>query len=129
MSKTTTTKPDLALRKAVAEAVGWQGVRKLKYDDGPGYGLVAYVAPDGVDPGNEFGFGFYVPAYELDIAAAWLLVEEMGEDVRRMTPAIQKRWGIEVTLGSDDPDNYCVIVEPTAPLAICKAFLAWKEQQ
>jgi hypothetical protein len=104
--------PDLELRRRVAEVLGWTQLHKW------GENI------DGIPPGSPDTDANIrsVPAYELDIAAAWGLLEGLRYDVDNTTDAPD----VCVILWLEDGTPTSAIA-PTAPRAICLAYLAWKE--
>jgi hypothetical protein len=98
---------------------------------------------------NHYGISNHpVPDYPNDIAAAWELVDEMnhsGDGFVDLIYAIhdngpQLKWLCEFRMlskwivknGNDPLDgrsDYILGLAPTAPEAICRAWLAWKEAQ
>jgi hypothetical protein len=107
------------LRLAIIKAKGIITGTAQTHDFRHGYGPVRMInLPDGKD----------IPNWPADIAAAWELVEEIIAD------------GRQVLLYCDRYNYVCKILEhrfggkmlfvseaDTAPLAICRAWLAWKE--
>lgn len=85
---------------------------------------------------NEDGYNDYLPctAYHPDwatsIPAAWRLVEEMRDAgqlvIIKLWPDKSFIFSIEI-LWKNDSDGYVQTVSDTAPLAICRAWLMWKE--
>lgn len=104
--------PDLALRRKVAEREGWT-IADATYPDG---GLMG-VAPHGLGKVSR------IPAYELDIAAAWGLLGKTRHNVRTDESG-DSYWCMIWDESADVCHN-----APTAPYAICLAYIAWKEQQ
>ena len=115
---------DLELRRKVAEAVGWTRLRK---QENPFMPLELIGMPPGKDDNEYIG---RCPAYETDIAAAWGLVEAMGEHCLLINPPYggldEYRVGYRDT-ATNSGMNSCYA--PSAPRAISLAYLAWKEAQ
>lgn len=115
------------LRREIAEAKGID----VYYDFGK---WMSYKFPKNINkwpyPTNE------VPNWPADIAAAWELVEEMssaGYFVEVKTPWMpDKNNDYLVTVDKqgwadhNPPPPGGNFYAPTAPLAICRAYLAWK---
>ena len=107
---------DLELRRKVAEAVGWTETHATG-------GL-----PCGIPPGKPSHEDSHdvIPAYETDIAAAWELVEAMATDGNGPKLGYNPRregWHFNPTGWMYEPLS---ATAPTAPRAICLAYLAWK---
>jgi hypothetical protein len=75
----TNQQPNLALRRRVAAAVGWTDLEQHFHDE---FEWIEGIPPDDRVPDMDCDSD-EVPAYELDIAAAWALVKAMvaSEDV------------------------------------------------
>jgi len=98
-----------ALRLAVAKALGWRRVYK-------GSGFIVSLSPKGEEE--------LLPDWPRDIAAAWELMEEMRNAELNVT--IYHAVGVDGWIVSlDYMDNFAYYGE-TAPIAICRAWLAWK---
>jgi len=76
------------------------------------------------DDGSEFLWWHACPRWATDISAAWELVEEMLSANKRpkLARVAEKEWLFEVCKVPD-----CFAYASTAPLAICLAYIAWKE--
>ncbi len=74
-----------------------------------------------------------IPAYSTDMAAAWELVEIMGQlfrSVHRIQPFEPEQWAAEAVLTTWFPDMKTFYgIGNIAPEAICNAFLAVQESQ
>lgn len=109
----------------IAEKVmGWQEVRVGVGDDGI-EGLMG--VPDSPDPWRS---AYWVPAYSIDIAHAWQVVEKLRADCvfANIGPDPSEGGGYNCQFhwgeGEDDFDIGVVDAEaPTAPHAICLAAL------
>lgn len=121
---------DLDLRRRVAEAVGWTDVmacHEVRQD----VWWLEGVPPDDrvpdMDDDND-----EIPAYETDIAAAWELVEEVSQcgqyDLIELshepTCSPDIAWSFAFTKPKCHEFDICKLA-PTAPTAICLAYLAW----
>ena len=110
------------LRLAIAKAKGWKEVYGKMYESTP-MEHVYWTRPDGnrtLYPDDWAGY----------ISAAWDLVEEMGH----------MRWSITIeNMPSKPQEVVCRAFMPfipgringygeTAPLAICRCWLAWKRE-
>ena len=72
----------------------------------------------------------WVPNWPSDIAAAWQLVEEIEKECHAvsMERGSKKQWDC-VILPEEVQETWVVGEGDTAPLAICRAYVAWKRTQ
>ena len=79
---------------------------------------------------SEYEADRIVPNWPADIAAAWELVEEMRAAgqlvIIKLWPEPAEFFSIEI-LWKRDKDGYVQTKGDTAPLAICRAWLMWKQ--
>ena len=106
----------------VAKLKGWTRIK----NDGGGYFL-------GVPPGLKCGDIWLVPNWPGSIADAWRLVEEIAQGNIDCSIYVNNQY-------LSDSKYKCLFCEKngrktwsadsnTAPLAICKAYIAWRESQ
>lgn len=83
-------------------------------------------------------YGYVLPPFSSGIALAWSLVEEIEnfprETKRNDLPNVGKfdddRWHCSVHIFNDGYyEEYCSHGAPTAPEAICRAYLKWKARE
>jgi hypothetical protein len=93
-----------------------------------------YLVPEGERTGETmFGFACGHPAMDLrrvedyptDPRAYMPLLEEMRNDLSRVSPYPGGRWLIEIT----DECQVKRFIAPTPGLAICEAWVAWDESE
>jgi hypothetical protein len=121
------------IRQEIAERRGWSYVvvshKYTALPDGKlseGIPIYGYIFNGGVS---------YPPDWPASIAAAWELVDDMdnnGKWVQMRTPFIDDGYWCGctpkgITGWNGTPDLW--MNAPTAPLAICKAWLAWKRSE
>ena len=104
---------DDALRLEICDRKGWTSIRRYRgYDD----------KWTGEHDTETFGVTRDpIPNWPVSIEAAWELVEEM--DCENIT--IENGWLVMV----DDMSRTIKGIAPTAPRAICLAWLMWKQGQ
>ena len=108
---------DLDLRREVAEAIGWTSIHK-----------------SGMTPPSSSGkrmWLLHTPAYETDIAAAFWLVDEIRQthEITISAPVPpRKQWDVRGWNDTTNDERF-IAHAPTAPEAICRAYLAWKQSQ
>lgn len=111
---------DLELREKVARLMGWRQAH-----DG------AWIMPPKItDDATTAGALWELPHYETNIADAWEVVEfmrERGWDVSVHTPANHDPYAMLCGPEKRHDGLGGPYVAPTAPLAICKAFVAAME--
>lgn len=102
---------ELELRRRVAEALGWTD---LRVEDGELWGRYSCMSA-------------IISECESDIAAAWQLIEGMAKS----DPLeVNVTWDGESWMCNVDVSGSAWVYgkDPTAPAAICKAWLAYMEQ-
>ena len=108
------------LDRQVAEALGWFDIEVI--DE-----FVMGFNPN--EPGqNDWG---QIPHYSTSIADAWTLVDIMVKAgwYPQIAYCADKKWECMIMDLEEDVENSVYRHADTAPLAICLAFLKWKEAQ
>lgn len=109
------------LRLKIAERYGWVNIKKSPF----GEGIFGFL-PDGKPS--------FIPDWTRDIATAWELVEELRVEegcdiVIEVWDRTPPRTTVRVMVESSNHSPQYHGRGATAPEAICRAWLAWKEAQ
>ena len=113
------------LRLAIARAKGWTHIREVAFSGS----LIGK---------NPHGSSDTLPDWPADIAAAWELVQEGrfiigpeyagGYDIRQIGWSVYECWVCAADdVNSETGHGRELAIAETAPLAICRAWLAWKD--
>lgn len=108
------------LRLAIAEKLGY--VKAFgRMDSASQRDHVFYVKPDG-------RFTSYIPDWPNSISEAWGLAEEMRSSEKWIAvDSVSDGW-VCLAGGACESEHWCSgFPGDTAPLAICRAWLMWKE--
>ena len=121
------------LDKAVAELKGWQQVKPS--------GTISGIKLCGEPPIGVFGFRMPVPHYSSETSAAWPLLEEIHTKPYSVEVFLvhecesEIKYIVNVLLMHEFTEDFMAdrsmisVFSNTAPEAICKAYLLWKENQ
>ncbi len=120
------------LRLAIARAKGWFVMEWINYNDAFSLINPAQTRGSNIYPSREAAWSSmdecHVPNWSTSIAAAWELIDQIPPEWFVSVDRDGKRW--LCMIGSNkSSEEYYSGEGTTAPVAICKAWLAWKESQ